>query len=89
MRINKQSGFHVIELAIILLAVGAIGFGGYKVWQRQHPLASSPAASTASVQVPQIKTVKDLDSTSSTLDHLDTSSGSTDLTSMQNDLNAL
>ena len=85
---NRQAGFHVIELTVALLVLVAVAGGGYAVWHRSHK-TNTPVASTNVPAAPQIKTAKDLDTATSTINRLDVSAGTSDLNSLQNDLNAL
>lgn len=85
---SRQAGFHVIELTVALLVLVAVAGGGYTVWHRSHK-AKTPVASTNVPAAPQIKTAKDLDTAASTINQLNVSAGTSDLDSLQNDLNAL
>lgn len=46
-RLN-QSGSHVVAIALVVLALGVVGFAGYTVQQSQHK--STVASKTASQQ---------------------------------------
>jgi len=88
---TKQSGFHVVELALILVVVGLIGLVGYKVMHYSKP-SSQPAAQTvqhSAGSAPAIKAAADLNTASATVDQLDTASAQADMDSIEQDLNNL
>lgn len=84
----RQAGFHLLEAAVVILVIAALGFAGYRVWKLgQH---TNPTGKTSQqVTAPAINTSKDLDSADSTIDQLDNSADTTDLTSVEQDLNNL
>ncbi len=86
MRIHtNQSGFSVIELAIVVVVVAVLGFVGYSVYNRQNTKTadSSPTTSTSQTAssssakandlaaVPNVSSTSDLDKASATLDQTD------------------
>jgi prepilin-type N-terminal cleavage/methylation domain-containing protein len=81
---NNQSGFSVIELAIVLAVVGVLGFVGYNVYNRSHNATTTASTSTpapsSTVQspiasnvssAPTISTTSDLDKSAAMLDQND------------------
>jgi ABC-type uncharacterized transport system permease subunit len=91
-RLN-QSGSHIIGIALFVLALGVVGFAGYKVTQAHHQSADSSSTTTSKTtpSVPaSIKTSADLNQAGTVLDGssaqlnsgLDDSSLNTDLDSM-------
>jgi len=66
----NQSGSHVIGLALLVLALGVVGFTGYKVHQSQDKTTvASKVTTTAKVVVPaSITGVTDLQDVSQVLD---------------------
>lgn len=41
---NKEAGFNIVELLVIVIAVGVIGVGGWFVYQHNRPQATNAAA---------------------------------------------
>lgn len=89
-RLN-QSGSHILGFALLVLALGVVGFAGYKVEQAHNKADVTTQASTAPVAAPKaIANTADLQQASSALDssspqlnsNLDDSSLDTDLNSM-------
>jgi len=85
-RLN-QSGSHILGVALLVLALGVVGFAGYKVQQAHKPTASVsvthtvPATITTTADLQQ--TSQALDDSSAQLDsNLDDSSLNADLSSM-------
>jgi uncharacterized protein HemX len=65
-RLN-QSGSHILALALVVLALGVVGFAGYKVQQAHSK--TTPATTAAAHTVPAtITTTADLEQTSQALD---------------------
>ncbi|HSX43214.1 MAG TPA: hypothetical protein VLF59_03960 [Candidatus Saccharimonadales bacterium] len=88
-RLN-QSGSHIIALALVVLALGVVGFAGYKVMQRNQ---KSPVvtANGTNIAIPTtIKTKTDLTVTAKSLDsasaELNSSIDTGSLDSSMNDL---
>ena len=50
MKASRESGSHVLLLALALVVLAVIGFAGYRVWQMQQ--AAAPSAETTAVTVP-------------------------------------
>ena len=90
MRRLSQSGSHIIGIALFVLALGAVGFAGYKVMQAHHQPVENAATTTALTVPAAIKTSADLNQASTVLDDssaqlnsgLDDSSLNADLNSM-------
>jgi len=87
-RLN-QSGSHVVGLVLLVLALGVVGFAGYKVQQSHTKTTDSTTASTQTVPA-TITTTSDLQQASKAMDNsssqlntnLDDSSMDADLNSM-------
>lgn len=86
---TKQSGFHAIELAVVVLVVGLLGFAGYKVWDRSQTKTESSLASQTVPSAPEIKTTDDLTTAEKSVDQVDISSGTTELDSLDAELSSL
>jgi uncharacterized protein HemX len=86
-RLN-QSGSHIVALVLVVLALGVVGFAGYKV-QQAHSKTDN-TATTAHVAPATIHDTADLQQTSQALDddssQLDTS---LDDAALDADLNAM
>jgi prepilin-type N-terminal cleavage/methylation domain-containing protein len=79
---RPQSGFSVVELAIVLAVVGLLGFVGYSVYNRSNAktaddsttnrAASPQSAKTNDVaSAPDVSSTSDLDKASAALDQTD------------------
>ncbi|HSX31042.1 MAG TPA: hypothetical protein VLE99_03945 [Candidatus Saccharimonadales bacterium] len=86
-----QSGSHIIGLALLVLALGVVGYAGYKVEQAHTKTTSTTQAATTKASVPAIVTSQaDLQQVSDVLDqssaqlntNLDDSGLNADLNSM-------
>jgi uncharacterized protein HemX len=88
-RLN-QSGSHILALALLVLALGVVGFAGYKVQQAHNTTDATTTAATTHVAPATIKDTTDLQQTSQALDD-DSSQLNTNLddTSLNADLNAM
>ncbi|HSX05544.1 MAG TPA: hypothetical protein VLF69_03705 [Candidatus Saccharimonadales bacterium] len=89
-RLN-QSGSHIVGLALLVLALGVIGFAGYKVEQAHNKTATATTQSTASTTAPAtIANTADLQQTSAALDDASTQlNAGLDDSSMNADLNSM
>lgn len=68
MQKTRQSGSHIIAVALFLLVVGVVAYTGYKVYQMQRP-AQGPSTQAANVAVPQkITSSADLSQAATSLD---------------------
>lgn len=87
-RLN-QSGSHVLAIALIVLALGVVGFTGYTVMSKNKTVTSTATtASTASSDA--IKNTADLTAAGNQLDSSSTQVNSTlDDSSLNSDLNDL
>ncbi len=85
---TKQSGFHLIGLVIAVGVVGLLGLAGYKVWQNNSSKSDSQASQALPI-APEIKTTSDLTKASDTVKQLDDSADSSDLTSLEKELDSL
>jgi len=89
-RTTRQSGFHVIELALVLVVMGLIGVVGYKVMHSRSSNNNVANTTQSLPSAPAISQTKDLDTASSTIDELDTSTTNlNELSSLEQELNAL
>lgn len=91
MKASRESGSHIIGLALGLLAAGVIGFAGYRVWQMQQPaIASAPATTTATTIPKTITNTASLNQAASALDQAATQvNGNLDDSALNADLNDL
>lgn len=97
LRVN-QSGFSAVELIIILVVVGALGFVGYTVYNRQQDnktdstsqQTKEESATASDVRsAPEIRSTSDLDKASATLDQTDPGgSNNTDASQLDSELSA-
>lgn len=68
----ENKGFSVIELVIILVVVGLVGYMGYIFVSRQNSNANNQSAVATDVQgAPQIKSTTDLTNAEKLLDSAD------------------
>ena len=84
-----QSGFTIIELVLVVVALALVGFGGWKVYDTHHNAipAQSPTASVPSA--PAVSSATDLNSAQTALDQNDPSnSNTTDLSQLDSQLNS-
>ena len=90
MKTSNQAGSHVIAVTLFLLAVGVIGFAGYRVYQMQQPAATTDtSASTAAVPA-SIKNTASLNQAASSLDSVSTQLNSNlDDSSLDADINSM
>ena len=66
---RRQSGFTLIEIAIVVLVIGLLAFIGLRVW---GSYSSGPVATnTPTSDTAKISSVKDLDSVDKQLDNID------------------
>ncbi len=90
MRRSSESGSHLIALALAIVAVGVIGFTGYRVWQMQQAATTDTAGNTSATVPAAITNTASLNQASSALDqssaqvsnNLDDSGLDADLSSM-------
>jgi Tfp pilus assembly protein PilV len=85
MRTNtSQAGFSIVETLVVVVVLVALGFVGYKVYNRQHATTSTASQSTGSATAndvaaaPDVKTTSDLDKAATTLDQTDPGSSTSD-----------
>lgn len=91
-RIN-QKGFSVVELVLILVMVGILGFVGWRVWQANSEVvttqnntdAQSQQESTIPSEVARVENTQDLTVLETALDSLDLEGGMT--AELENGLN--
>lgn len=88
-RLN-QSGSHILGFALLVLALGVIGFAGYKV-QQAHNKTADTVSQTAAAKAPAtINTTADLTQTSQSLDSSSSElDSSLDDTTLDADLNSM
>jgi Tfp pilus assembly protein PilV len=86
---KDQSGFSAVELLIIIVVVGLLGFAGYTAYNRmQDDKAASQSPTATDVKsAPAINSTSDLDAASAILDETDPSS-SGDSTALEAELSA-
>lgn len=85
-RISNQAGFSVVETLIVVVVLAALGFVGYKVYQRQHDNTSTTASSQSAgsatandvASAPSINSTSDLDKAAATLDQTDPGASNSD-----------
>lgn len=90
MRRLNQSGSHILGFALLVLALGVVGFAGYKVQQAHNTATTTQAATTTATVPATINTTADLQQAGQALDSssadvnssLDDSSLNADLDSM-------
>lgn len=87
---KKQSGFAVLELLLIVVVLGAIGFTAVTYYShRQQAVTDTTGSVAATVTVPsapQISTTADLTTAESTLDQLNVDASSTDSSQLDAEL---
>jgi hypothetical protein len=89
-RLNA-TGSHVVAVAVVILALGVVGYAGYTVMQRSNTHASDTAAAKTEFAAPaSIDSKADLETTATSLDkasgQIDSSVDATSLDSSMNDL---
>lgn len=87
---SKQSGSHVLALALVVLVVGVVAFAGYSVMQRNKTSKDATKSDTTVAAPEAITTESDLTATSQSLDDssagLNSSLDDSTLDSSMNDL---
>ncbi len=85
---KNQAGFSAVELLIVVVIVGLLGFVGYMVYGKQQDKNNAVDTSQNSSrqesandvpEAPEIKSTSDLDKASATLDNVDTNNDSSEL----------
>jgi uncharacterized protein HemX len=66
-KLSDQSGSHVLAVALVVLALGVVGFAGYKV-QQAHTATYTVTHTAAESTPASIKGTADLNQTSQALD---------------------
>lgn len=83
----SQTGFSVIEFALVLVVIVALGGIGYVVWHSHKPSSQSGTTTTTSSYVPpststpaapQVNSASDLNSAMQALNQTDVTAGNTD-----------
>ncbi|MDF2461734.1 MAG: hypothetical protein K0S68_1137 [Candidatus Saccharibacteria bacterium] len=83
---NKQSGFAVFELILLVVVVGILGFTVYNFVSNR---ASSPTASNVSVpNAPQISSANDLVEAGKILESVNVDEANLDSTNLDSELSA-
>ena len=86
---TNQSGFSIVEIVIVIIALATVGLLGYTFYNNQvgKPASSDQANSSQSASANDVKTAPEITSTAgldqaaATLDQTDLSGGSNDDTS--------
>ena len=88
---TRQAGFHIIEAAVILFVIAAIGFVGFRIWELGKGTSKPSAIKSTqkAISTPAITNSKDLDSANSAIDQLNNTADTQDLNSLDQDLNNL
>jgi hypothetical protein len=83
---NKQSGFAVFELVLVVVVVAILGFTVYNFLSNR---ADSPTASNISVpNAPQVTTASDLNKADDTLDSINVDEANLDSANIDAELSA-
>jgi hypothetical protein len=81
---NKQSGFAIFELILVVVVVAILGFTVYNFISNS---AGSPAASNVSVpNAPAVNSASDLNKASDTLDSINVDEANLDSTNIDGEL---
>ena len=67
---KRQSGFTLVEIAVVVLVIGLIGFIGLRVWG-SYTAGDVATQNTSAPTVAKITSTKDLDSVDKQLDNTD------------------
>lgn len=94
----SQSGFAIVELAILVVALAVLGGAGYLVW-RQHDQKKQPVVSTDTTaptsskqttlvpSAPQVNNASDLNGAMQALNQTDLAANSTDSSQLSTQTN--
>lgn len=85
---TRQDGFAIIELGLVLIAVGIVGFVAWRILDAQNTVNTTQIPQETIVQdsVPAVKDASDLDMLNQELDKADLDSNST-LTQLEEQTN--
>jgi len=73
--LKQQLGFSIVELSIVVLVIGLVGFAGYTIYSRGHDIATNQSAIATDVPTaPQIHATNDLNKAEQMLEEMDSSS---------------
>jgi Tfp pilus assembly protein PilV len=94
--VKNQSGMAVLEVLLLLVVVGIIGFAGYKVHNTKQAVDNQNSANTTTVSdqktagssLPTISNVKELDTASTDVDQVNLDESSSDLNQLDQQLSA-
>jgi Tfp pilus assembly protein PilE len=87
MKKQSQSGFAIVELAVIVVVIIALAGAGYYVWHSHHNKTKAPTTTSSlnyqsppvtTASAPQISNASDLSKAIQTLDQTSVSSSNTD-----------
>jgi len=83
---RKQDGFSIVELVLVVVLLGIIGFVLFRVYQAQaNPNLGTASTKDQTQSVPTISKAADLDVAAKSLDQ--TNVGDSDLNSLDSQLN--
>jgi len=88
---RNQSGFTLVEIAIVIVVVGIIAFLGYTFYNNQIQKSASDESSQSAVaedvdSAPEINSTEDLDAAEEVLDGTDPSGNSSDSSQLDAEL---
>lgn len=84
---KRQSGFAVLEVLLLVVVVGILGFTAVNYYNRTAGVGAQEAATATVPAAPQVSSTVDLTTAENTVDNMDVDASSTDEAQLDSELN--
>jgi len=86
---QNSSGFHVVEVILVVAIAAVFGFIGWRVYVAQDTKSATVNTQGQPQEAPTINATSDLNEATATIDKIDLDDSDQELSDMQGELNSL